>query len=70
MVGGGPAATWAALKSAQAGAEVVLADKGYCGTSGATASGGIGVPRRRPLRRPADLSPAGRRTHRPRRGRS
>ncbi|MEU3993161.1 FAD-binding protein [Streptomyces platensis] len=43
VVGGGPAATWAALKSAQAGAEVVLADKGYCGTSGATASAGTGV---------------------------
>ncbi|MGW7489333.1 FAD-binding protein [Streptomyces sp. NPDC054786] len=43
VVGGGPAATWAALKAAQAGADVVLADKGYCGTSGATASGGTGV---------------------------
>ncbi|MFD3417505.1 FAD-binding protein [Streptomyces decoyicus] len=43
VVGGGPAATWAALKAAQAGAEVVLADKGYCGTSGATASSGTGV---------------------------
>ena len=35
VLGGGPAATWAALKAAQAGADVVLADKGYCGTSGA-----------------------------------
>ncbi|MEU4269485.1 FAD-binding protein [Streptomyces sp. NPDC026092] len=43
VVGGGPAATWAALKAAQAGADVVLADKGYCGTSGATASSGTGV---------------------------
>ncbi|MEU6812015.1 FAD-binding protein [Streptomyces sp. NPDC046831] len=43
VVGGGPAATWAALKAAQAGAEVVLADKGHCGTSGATASAGTGV---------------------------
>jgi succinate dehydrogenase/fumarate reductase flavoprotein subunit len=43
VVGGGPAATWAALKAALAGAEVVLADKGYRGTSGATASGGTGV---------------------------
>lgn len=43
VVGGGPAATWAALKAAQAGATVVLADKGYCGTSGATASVGTGV---------------------------
>ncbi|MFE5809044.1 hypothetical protein [Streptomyces sp. NPDC056491] len=39
VVGGGPAATWAA----GAGARVVLADKGYCGTSGATAAGGTGV---------------------------
>ncbi|GGS02919.1 pyridine nucleotide-disulfide oxidoreductase [Streptomyces nojiriensis] len=43
VVGGGPAATWAALKAAEAGARVVLADKGYCGTSGATAAGGTGV---------------------------
>jgi succinate dehydrogenase/fumarate reductase flavoprotein subunit len=43
VAGGGPAATWAALKAAEAGADVVLADKGYCGTSGATASGGTGV---------------------------
>ncbi|MGW6564044.1 FAD-binding protein [Streptomyces sp. NPDC054975] len=43
VVGGGPAATWAALRAAQAGADVVLADKGYCGTSGATAAGGTGV---------------------------
>ncbi|GII63809.1 pyridine nucleotide-disulfide oxidoreductase [Sphaerisporangium krabiense] len=43
VVGGGPAAAWAAYKAAQAGADVVLADKGYCGTSGATASAGTGV---------------------------
>ncbi|MGV9254409.1 FAD-dependent oxidoreductase [Streptomyces sp. NPDC003697] len=43
VVGGGPAATWAALKAAQDGADVALADKGYCGTSGATASAGTGV---------------------------
>ncbi|GAA2797297.1 FAD-binding protein [Saccharopolyspora taberi] len=43
VAGGGPAATWAALKAAEAGADVVLADKGYCGTSGATASSGTGV---------------------------
>ncbi|WP_406194443.1 FAD-binding protein [Kitasatospora sp. NBC_01560] len=43
VVGGGPAATWAALDAARAGARVVLADKGYCGTSGATAAGGTGV---------------------------
>ncbi|HUQ60921.1 FAD-binding protein, partial [Lentzea sp.] len=43
VVGGGPAATWAALKASEQGASVVLADKGYCGTSGATASVGTGV---------------------------
>ncbi|MFD7657156.1 FAD-binding protein [Actinosynnema sp. NPDC059797] len=43
VVGGGPAATWAALKAADEGGSVVLADKGYCGTSGATASSGTGV---------------------------
>jgi succinate dehydrogenase/fumarate reductase flavoprotein subunit len=43
VVGGGPAATWAALKAAQAGADVILADKGYCGTSGAAASAGTGI---------------------------
>ncbi|WP_459546822.1 FAD-binding protein [Nocardia sp. X0981] len=43
VVGGGPAATWAALRAARDGARVVLADKGYCGTSGATAAAGTGV---------------------------
>ena len=38
VLGGGPAATWAALSAARAGAAVVLADKGYCGTSGAAAA--------------------------------
>ncbi|WP_116953086.1 FAD-binding protein [Jiangella endophytica] len=40
VVGGGPAATWAALAARAAGAEVLLVDKGYCGTSGVTASAG------------------------------
>ena len=40
VVGGGPAGTWAAIKAAQAGADVVLVDKGRCGSSGATASVG------------------------------
>jgi succinate dehydrogenase/fumarate reductase flavoprotein subunit len=40
VLGGGPAGTWAAIAAARAGTRVVLADKGYCGTSGATASGG------------------------------
>ncbi|SLI10640.1 Fumarate reductase/succinate dehydrogenase flavoprotein-like protein [Mycobacteroides abscessus subsp. abscessus] len=43
IVGGGPAATWAALSASRSGADVVLVDKGYCGTSGATASAGTGV---------------------------
>ncbi len=43
VVGGGPAGTWAAIKAAQAGADVVLVDKGRCGSSGATASVGTGI---------------------------
>ncbi|WP_101946934.1 FAD-dependent oxidoreductase [Mycobacterium sp. 3519A] len=43
VIGGGPAGTWAAIKAAQAGVDVILADKGYTGTSGATASVGTGV---------------------------
>jgi succinate dehydrogenase/fumarate reductase flavoprotein subunit len=38
VAGGGPAGTWAALMAARSGATVVLADKGYCGTSGAAAA--------------------------------
>lgn len=43
VIGGGPAACWAALSARETGAEVVLVDKGYCGTSGATAPAGTGV---------------------------
>jgi len=43
VLGGGPAGTWAAWAAAAQGAKVVLADKGYCGTSGATAPSGVGV---------------------------
>ncbi|MFC0215964.1 FAD-dependent oxidoreductase [Paenibacillus chartarius] len=43
VIGGGPAGTWAALTAARNGANVVLVDKGYCGTSGATAPSGTGV---------------------------
>ena len=43
VVGGGPAGTWAAWNATQQGAKVILVDKGYCGTSGATASAGTGV---------------------------
>ncbi|RXZ79518.1 FAD-binding protein [Paenibacillaceae bacterium] len=40
VLGGGPAGTWAAYTAASAGASVILADKGYCGSSGATAPSG------------------------------
>ncbi|MGV0745117.1 FAD-dependent oxidoreductase [Mycolicibacterium sp. XJ870] len=40
VIGGGPAATWAAISAAESGSRVTLVDKGYCGTSGATAAGG------------------------------
>ena len=43
VIGGGPAGTWAAWSAAAQGARVVLVDKGYCGTSGATAPSGTGV---------------------------
>jgi succinate dehydrogenase/fumarate reductase flavoprotein subunit len=43
VIGGGPAGCWAAIAAAEGGASVVLVDKGYCGTSGATASAGTGV---------------------------
>ncbi|WP_280340248.1 FAD-binding protein [Nocardia neocaledoniensis] len=43
VIGGGPAACWSAIHAREAGAEVILVDKGYCGTSGATAPSGTGV---------------------------
>lgn len=43
IIGGGPAACWAAIHARETGADVVLVDKGYCGTSGATAPSGTGV---------------------------
>ena len=43
IIGGGPSGTWAAVSAAASGARVVLADKGYCGSSGATAPSGTGV---------------------------
>lgn len=43
VIGGGPAGAWAAVTAASQGARVVLADKGYLGTSGATAPSGTGV---------------------------
>lgn len=43
VIGGGPAGTWAAITAASKGSTVVLVDKGYCGSSGATAPSGTGV---------------------------
>jgi succinate dehydrogenase/fumarate reductase flavoprotein subunit len=43
VVGGGPAATWAAVAAAEARASVILVDKGYVGTSGATAPANTGT---------------------------
>ncbi|QLE58366.1 FAD-dependent oxidoreductase [Nostoc sp. TCL26-01] len=43
VIGGGPAGAWAAYQAAVSGVRVVLVDKGYCGSSGATASGGTSV---------------------------
>jgi succinate dehydrogenase/fumarate reductase flavoprotein subunit len=40
VIGGGMAAAWAAISAARNGAQVVLADKGFVGTSGVTATGG------------------------------
>lgn len=43
VIGGGPAGTWAAWSAASQGANVVLVDKGYCGTTGCAAASGNGV---------------------------
>lgn len=42
ILGGGPAATWAALTARSAGARVVLADKGMCGSSGVAPAATVG----------------------------
>ena len=42
VIGGGLAGNWAAAAAAQAGARVVLAEKGYAGTSGVAATAGPG----------------------------
>ncbi|WP_165186459.1 FAD-dependent oxidoreductase [Caulobacter soli] len=42
VIGGGLAGAWAAIAAARDGADVVLADKGRCGTSGVTATAGPG----------------------------
>ncbi len=43
VLGGGPSAAWAAIAAAEAGARVILADKGWLGTSGATAPSNTGT---------------------------
>ncbi|MER9297907.1 FAD-binding protein [Mesorhizobium sp. M0621] len=43
VLGGGPSAAWAAVAATENGAKVVLADKGYLGTSGATAPSNTGT---------------------------
>ncbi|RTL95780.1 MAG: FAD-binding protein [Hyphomicrobiales bacterium] len=43
VLGGGPSGAWAAVAAAESGAKVVLADKGYLGTSGATAPSNTGT---------------------------
>jgi succinate dehydrogenase/fumarate reductase flavoprotein subunit len=60
VLGGGPAGTWAAIGAAERGARVVLADKGFCGTSGATAAAGTGVWYVDPDPSPREAAMAGR----------
>ncbi len=43
VIGGGPAGAWAAIAATEAGARVILVDKGYLGTSGATAPSNTGT---------------------------
>ncbi|WP_409344399.1 FAD-dependent oxidoreductase [Paenibacillus sp. MBLB4367] len=43
VIGGGPAGAWSAWSAASQGAKVVLVDKGYLGSSGATAPGGTNL---------------------------
>jgi succinate dehydrogenase/fumarate reductase flavoprotein subunit len=43
VIGGGPAGAWAAVAAADAGARVILVDKGYLGTSGSTAPSNTGT---------------------------
>ncbi|MBM3342349.1 MAG: FAD-binding protein [Betaproteobacteria bacterium] len=43
VIGGGPAASWAALAASAEGARVAVVDKGYLGTSGATAPTNTGT---------------------------
>lgn len=43
VIGGGPAAAWAAWAAASQGVKVIVADKGFLGTSGAAAASGNGI---------------------------
>ncbi|BAY08984.1 fumarate reductase/succinate dehydrogenase flavoprotein-like protein [Calothrix sp. NIES-2098] len=43
VIGGGPAAAWAASAAAAQGVKVIIADKGFLGTSGAAAASGNGI---------------------------
>lgn len=43
VVGGGPAAAWAAYAAVSQGVKVIIADKGFLGTSGAAAASGNGI---------------------------
>ncbi|MEC0227234.1 FAD-binding protein [Paenibacillus alba] len=43
VIGGGPAGAWAAWSAAKQNAKVILVDKGYLGSSGATAPGGTNL---------------------------
>ncbi len=64
VLGGGPAGVWAALTAAMRGASVVLAEKGFVGTGGATAAGNTTTihvaprseERERAIRRRIDLA--------------
>jgi succinate dehydrogenase/fumarate reductase flavoprotein subunit len=59
VIGGGPAGAWAAVAAAARGASVTLVEKGFCGTSGATAPSGTGlwhVPRDKASRDKAKAS--------------
>ena len=43
VIGGGPAAAWAAWAAAAEGVKVIIVDKGFLGTSGAAAASGNGI---------------------------
>lgn len=43
VIGGGPAAAWAAWSAASQGVKVIVVDKGFLGTSGAAAASGNGI---------------------------